>query len=289
MTRLITTLLISTMVLYGCGAETEPDPVSESEPAPESSLKLYVFDCGALRFDTVELFSIPEDETDIRELIVPCYVIEHEKGRLLWDGGLKSSVADVEGWHEVDGSDMRLDRTLADQLVELDLDLSSFDYAAFSHMHYDHVGVANELQGATLIIQRREYEAAFAEPVTVEFFDPSYYDKLKDAETLVIEGDHDVFGDGSVQILSAPGHTPGHQVLFIDLPNTGPLVLSGDLYHFRVSREKRYVPQFNFDAPKTLESMDRIEAFVAEKGATFWIEHDLALFESLKQAPLFYD
>lgn len=289
MTRLITTLLISTVILYGCGGETEPASESTSEASAKSSLKLYVFDCGKLRFETIEMFSIPEEETDVRQLIVPCYIVEHEKGRLLWDGGLKSSVADVDGWHEVDGNQMRLDKTFSDQLKELDLDMSSFDFAAFSHMHFDHVGVANELQDVTLIIQKLEHEAAFADPVTVEFFDPSYYDKLKDAETLVIEGDHDVFGDGSVRILSAPGHTPGHQVLFIDLPNTGPLVLSGDLYHFRVSREKRYVPQFNFDAPKTLESMDRIEAFVEEKGATFWIEHDLALFESLKHAPLFYD
>jgi glyoxylase-like metal-dependent hydrolase (beta-lactamase superfamily II) len=120
-------------------------------------------------------------------------------------------------------------------------------------------------------------------------FDPSLYNKLKDAERLLIEGDHDVFGDGLVRIISAPGHTPGHQVLFLDLKNSGPVILSGDLYHFAISRQDRRVPAFNFDRELTLASMDRVEALVAETGATFWIEHELALFEQLKKAPEFYD
>ena len=97
-----------------------------------------------------------------------------------------------------------------------------------------------------------------------------------------------MFGDGSVRILSAPGHTPGHQVLLVDLPETGPVLLSGDLYHFVLSREKRLVPRINVDRDATLASMDRIEALVEEAGARLWIEHDLALFEQLKKAPSHY-
>ena len=98
-----------------------------------------------------------------------------------------------------------------------------------------------------------------------------------------------VFGDGRVRILSAPGHTPGHQVLFLDLADTGPLVLSGDLYHFRLSRAERRVPTFNVDREQTLASMERVEAFVEDVGATFWIEHDLALFQELDLAPAYYE
>ena len=156
-------------------------------------------------------------------------------------------------------------------------------------MHFDHVGVANEVQGSQLIIQRAEYDAAFADPVTLPGADPSLYSNLKDAETLFIAGDHDVFGDGRVRIISAPGHTPGHQVLFIDLVNTGPIVLSGDLYHFALSRTDRRVPTFNVDADATLASMDRVEAFLEEESATLWIEHELALFEQLKKSPGYYD
>jgi N-acyl homoserine lactone hydrolase len=259
-----------------------------TEAETKSSLKLFVFDCGMLRFDSIESFSISDDETEIRDLIVPCYVVEHEKGRLLWDGGLPSKTADVDGW-QGEGMLSRLDRTLGEQLPELGLNMSSFDYAAYSHMHFDHVGVANEVNGATLIIEKKEYDAAFADEVTVPAFDPTLYNNLKDAERILIEGDHDVFGDGLVRIISAPGHTPGHQVLFIDLANSGPVVLSGDLYHFAISRQDRRVPKFNVDRDMTLASMDRVEALVEETGATLWIEHELAFFEQLNKAPAYYD
>jgi len=259
-----------------------------SEPESLADLRLYVFDCGMLRLETVEDFSVANDETDVRDLSVPCYVIEHEKGRLLWDGGLPSATADTDGW-QGEGMLLRLDRTFADQLADIDLNMSSFDLMAFSHMHFDHVGVANEVQEARLIIQKAEYDAAFADPVTLPGADPSLYNKLKDAETLFINGDHDVFGDGRVRIISAPGHTPGHQVLFIDLINTGPIVLSGDLYHFALSRAERRVPSFNVDADATLASMDRVEALLEVEDATLWIEHELALFETLNKSPEYYD
>ena len=237
-------------------------------------------------FDTVSRFSIEDDETDVRELIVPCYIVEHPDGRMLWDGGLPSSYVEAEGRP----GNARLDRTLAEQLAELDLgfDLGSLDYVAFSHMHYDHVGVANEIEGATWLVQRPEHDAMFADPVSMPAAQPELYANLRDADTVLLDGDHDVFGDGRVQILSAAGHTPGHQVLFLDLAETGPLLLSGDLYHFRLSRQQRRVPIFNFDAEMTLASMERVEAFAAEVGATFWIEHELALFQELDKAPAYY-
>jgi N-acyl homoserine lactone hydrolase len=78
-------------------------------------------------------------------------------------------------------------------------------------------------------------------------------------------------------------------VLFVDLANTGPVVLSGDLYHLAISREDRRVPEFNFDREMSLSSMDRVEALVKETGASFWIEHELAFFEQLNKAPAYYE
>jgi len=275
-------LFFAFLVITGCRVDVS------TEAETQSAVKLYVFDCGMLRFESIEDFSIADDETDIRDLIVPCYVVEHEKGRLLWDGGLPSKTADVDGW-QGEGMLARLDRTFSEQLPAIGLDMSSFDYVAFSHMHFDHVGIANEVSGATLIIQKTEYDAAFADEVTVPGVDPTLYDNLKDAERILIEGDYDVFGDGRVRIISAPGHTPGHQVLFIDLENTGPVVLSGDLYHFAISRQDRRVPGFNVDKDMTLASMDRVEALVEETGAALWIEHELAFFEQLNTAPGYYE
>jgi glyoxylase-like metal-dependent hydrolase (beta-lactamase superfamily II) len=282
MIRSATILICALLVLGGCSAGDAP--VAEQA----TSLKLYVFDCGRLRFDTLAGFSVGDDETDVRDLSVPCYMVEHENGRLLWDGGLPSATAGADGM-QVAGIGMQLDRTLAEQLKDLGLNMGSFDFMAFSHMHFDHVGVANEVEGATLLIQQSEYDAAFADPLTVLGFDPTLYDGLEFADRVLLDGDHDVFGDGKVRIISAPGHTPGHQVLFIDLENTGPVVLSGDLYHFAISREQKRVPEFNTDAEQTLESMNRVEALVDETGAQFWIEHELAWFEQLDKAPSHYD
>lgn len=259
--------------------------------AGERSPRLYVFDCGQLSFDSIESFGLNDDETDIRELAVPCYVIQHENGLLLWDGGLPTYFADEEGWQNVEGFEgnrARLDRTLAEQLADLKLTTADFDYAAFSHMHFDHVGAANELTGAVILMQKSEHDAAFGDEITNQGFLPDTYEGLRDSEFIILEGDHDLFGDGTVRILSMPGHTPGHQSLYVELNEYGPLILSGDLYHFRFNRANRRYPVFNDDPDATLKSIDRIEQLIEETGADLWIQHDLKLFNQLKKAPDYY-
>lgn len=262
--------------LAGCGAQT-------------AGPKLTVFDCGRIEIDDVALFGLTNDETSVRELFVPCYLVEHAGGRLLWDAGLPLQNVGRGELELQPGARMSYARGLPDQLAEMGLTPGDIDRVAFSHMHFDHVGAANLFAHATLWIQRPEYEAAFLHAQESEFFDPSLYSKLADAPRELLEGDADVFGDGRVRILSAPGHTPGHQVLWIDLDNLGPIVLAGDLYHFRASRELRRVPSFNSDPEQTLASMERVEAIVEETGATLWIEHDKALADGLRLAPASYD
>ena len=279
MSRLVPLVILLTWMAAGC----------RSQPTGSASLKLYVFDCGRLNYDSLEPYGIADSETPVRDLIVPCYVIEHEKGRLLWEGGLPSSLAEIDGWQEMEGGwRMRLDRTFQDQLADLDFGMSDFDYVSFSHFHFDHVGIANEVSGAKLILQQRQYEAAFADTVTTPGFSPELYSNLKASEKIVVEGDYDVFGDGRVLVMAAPGHTPGHQVLYLDLSETGPIVLSGDLYVFRVSRETQRVPTFDADPSESRESMQRFEAFLEERGAELWIGHDLARYEQLRKPPRFH-
>jgi N-acyl homoserine lactone hydrolase len=275
-------------LLSACsGGEVQETPSEASvEPSP---LKLYVFDCGYAPVHDLELFSLLVEEVALSELFVPCYLIEHAGGRLLWDAEVPAIVADSPEGMEVYGFFTKLDRTLADQLAELGIGSSDVDFVAFSHMHWDHVGQANQFTEATLLIQRAEHEAAFVDEPTVSYFERELYADLEDNETVLLEGDHDVFGDGRVVIKSAPGHTPGHQVLFLDLEGTGPIVLSGDLYHFPESRKLRRVPQFNFDREQTLASMDRVEAFLDEKAAQLWIEHDFAFAKALRKSPEFYE
>lgn len=252
-----------------------------------ASPKLYLFDCGILYLDDVAMFNLSAEETSVRELFVPCYLIEHDNGRLLWDAGLPLNVAQAEGRVALEGGHMAYERSLVDQLADMALKPADIDYAALSHLHFDHVGAANAFADSRVLMQKTEWEYAFS--AGSEFLETTLFDELKNSELIMLEGDHDVFGDGSVRIIYTPGHTPGHQALLVNLVNTGPIVLSGDLYHFRASRRLRRAPTFNFDASMTYESMDKLEAVVRETGATLWIEHDKALADILKKAPDFYD
>ena len=221
----------------------------------------------------------------MRALFVPCYLIEHDDGRMVWDAGLPLADvgprdADATSWYE---------NSFLDQLAAMELSPADIRYAAFSHMHYDHVGAANAFSGSTILIQETEYVAAFEHPEDNPVFRPPLYSEIEESDRVLLDGDHDVFGDGTVRIISAPGHTPGHQSLYLELDNFGPLILSGDLYHFEKSRELRRTPVFNTDAAETLRSMDKVEALVEETGATFWIEHSQELADSLNLAPAFYD
>ncbi len=274
------------VVLIACGAPSATEDQTAAEPAVEP-LQLTVFDCGRLRLENVAMFGLTNDETPVRELFVPCYVIDHPDGSLLWDGGMPSSTPAQWSPLEGGGGEQMLAQPLSEQLAAMGRNMS-FHYVAFSHLHFDHVGVANEVAAGTWLVQRTEHEAAFGDSVELAAFQPALYEGLRDANTQLLDGDHDVFGDGRVVIVSAPGHTPGHQVLFVDLEETGPIVLSGDLYHFKESREMGKVPVFNWKQDVTRESFERVESFLEEKGATLWIEHELAFHETLELAPHSY-
>ena len=255
----------------------------------QSAPKLYVFDCGLLSFEDVSRFSVENHETDVRQMFVPCYLIEHEEGLLLWDAGLP---IDIAGRGPVDrrpGTWIRYDVSIVDQLASMNLAPADIDYLAVSHMHFDHAGGVEPFAGSTLLIQQAEYEAAFQRADQISGYEPPLYSALEDSERVLLNGDHDVFSDGTVRIISTPGHTPGHQVLLVDLAETGPIVLSGDLYHFEESRAWRRVPTFNVDAEQTLASMDKVERLLEETGATLWIEHNLELANGLRKAPDFYE
>lgn len=269
------------LTLLGCAANSGA-PVSTGP-------KLYVMDCGSLTLTDVSAFGLTNEDTDVRDLFVPCYLIESNGATLLWDAGLPLAAVGKGDVPYGPTGVLRYNVSVIDQLAELGYAPKDIDFLALSHLHFDHAGAANLFKDSTLLIQRPEYEAAFEAGDVIEVFDPSLYSELRDSEKIVLDGDHDVFGDGRVKVISAYGHTPGHQVLFIDLENTGPLVLSGDLYHFRFSRENRRTPVFNTSRERTLEAMDKVEALLEETGATLWIEHDQALADTLRKAPGFYD
>lgn len=280
--RTLCLLWWSAIFLGACSVAPQPAATPE-----KADLRLYVFDCGRVRVDDVRLFGLSPDDTAVRELFVPCYLIEHERGRLLWEAGVPQELATADGWVEAGFLAQRLDRTLASQLDALGLSPEDVDWLAVSHFHSDHVGAAAAFAGATLLIQQQEHANAFGPEAQHHFFDPDLYAALADGPRQLLQGQHDVFGDGRVLLLPAPGHTPGHQVLYVDLSDHGPLLLAGDVYHFEASRRLRAVPQFNHDREQTLRSMDRIEVFAEQQEARILLGHSLEQHEQLPRAPAY--
>jgi len=185
---------------------------------------------------------------------------------------------------------MSVPKRLSDQLAEIGVAPGDVSRLAMSHLHFDHAGNANDYASATWLVQRPELEVAFDSTAAPEYgFFTSLYDALESSQKVVLEGDHDVFGDGRVVIKFTPGHTMGHQALFVDLAEYGPVVLSGDLWHFTAQREARRVPNFNYDAEMTRASMDSIESLIGETGATLWIGHDAEQNAAIPHSPDFID
>ena len=119
---------------------------------------------------------------------------------------------------------------------------------------------------------------------------PSTFADLKNGKTVLIAtDDHDVFGDGTVVLKLAKGHTPGHQVLYVKLARTGGVVLSGDLYHYPEERTLNRLPTFEFDVDQTRESRTALDAFLKQTGAQLWIQHDLVGMAKTRKAPAYYE
>jgi glyoxylase-like metal-dependent hydrolase (beta-lactamase superfamily II) len=158
-----------------------------------------------------------------------------------------------------------------------------------SHYHSDHTANANAFAGSTWIVQKAERDAMFA-ATPAQIMAPATYSALKDAKTKVLDNeDFDVFGDGSVVVMTTPGHTPGHQVLFVKTAKRGPIVLAGDLYHYPEERTTGKTPSFEFNAAQSKVSRNRIEIFLRQTGAQLWIEHDIATHANLPKSPKYVE
>lgn len=250
--------------------------------------RMYVLYCGESRTEDVSAnWSPGVDVGQAREFSNNCYLIRHDKGWMLWDTGLSDSIASKPEGVSVMGGllVLRVERTLASQLAEIGLSPADVGHLAISHFHSDHCGNANLFTAATLYIQQPEYDAAFGPDPAKFGFVPANYEKLRANTVIRLNGDHDVFGDGSVVILSTPGHTPGHQSLLVRLPRSGAVVLSGDMVHFDSNWSNRRVPARNFDRDLSARTMERMAAFLTARNARLWINHDRVQSAAIAHAP----
>jgi glyoxylase-like metal-dependent hydrolase (beta-lactamase superfamily II) len=250
--------------------------------------RMFVLECGESRTNDVSANWSPGVNVGVaRDFSDNCYLIQHGERLFLWDSGMSDAIADKpEGVSSASGLlTMWVRKTLASQLRTLGIAPTDVTDIAFSHFHSDHVGNANLFTSAKVYIQEPEYEAAFGPNASKFGFAPPLYEKLKSNPTVKLNGDHDVFGDGSVLILSTPGHTPGHQCLLVRLPERGAVVLSGDMVHFEENWRERRVPSRNFNKEQSLQSMERIAALLSVEHAELWINHDKAQSAAVPKAP----
>ncbi len=283
------TLLFLIVLVFACkeNKNENSDTATVPKEVKKPNIKLYTFDGGKVMVNNLELFS--QDTTyhgKTKEFADAFYVISHPNGNLMWDAGLPETLVglpepftDPSGAFTVSRKD-----SVVNQLKSIGMGIDDIKYIALSHSHFDHTGHANTFKNATWLVQEIEYDSITS--ATSQKTNTDNYNAIKElTNTKKLNGDFDVFGDGSVVIKSMPGHTPGHQVLYLDLIEHGPLLLSGDLYHLYENREHKRVPIFNFDVDQTLKSMDKFEAFAKENKAKVYLQHQKEDFNKMPKAP----
>jgi N-acyl homoserine lactone hydrolase len=266
-----------------------PAAQAENKPQLPKSPRLYVFDCGTIHAMGVETYGFKAGEVPMRDFIVPCYLIVHPKGTLMWDVGVVPDRLIPPGGAPFTQGISTVRQGLKPQLAAVGFTPADITYLSLSHYHSDHTANANDFAASTWLVRQTERDAMFAEK-PARIIQQDSFSALKNSKTIVMKQDeYDVFGDGKVIIKSAPGHTPGHTVLYLKLKKSGPILVAGDLYHFPEERTMNRFPTFEFDKEQSAASRAMIDAFLKKTGVQLWIEHDLATFEKLKKAPEFYE
>jgi glyoxylase-like metal-dependent hydrolase (beta-lactamase superfamily II) len=284
-------LMLSSGVLLAAQTPTR------TKASPPSDLRLYLFDCGMLTMSTEGVTRYHVTPSEVREtrMPVPCFLVAHPKGTLMWDVGVipdatveKAGAAGAR--YDVNSTAAALvKRTLRSQLSEIGYSPADITYVAVSHAHKDHTANLNQFASSTWLVPPSERE--FMWTPGNERVEPTFYAQLENSKSIAIDKEeYDVFGDGRVIVKAAPGHTPGHQVLVLQLTSTGRVMLAGDLYHYPPERTLRRAPPDNeFNVQQSAASRAMIEDYLKRTNTTIWIEHDFATIEKLKKSPAYHD
>lgn len=255
-------------------------------PVHAADTELWRLDCGQITVRDLSVFSDNFAYAgQTRTLTDSCYLIRHGQDYMLWDSGLPAGLlgASVDP-SAAFGPTLKID--LPTQLAQISVKPDQIKYLGISHNHFDHTGQASSFPRATLLIGAADFAALKSNPLPFAV-DPAPLKPWLDgkAKTETVTGDRDVFGDGSVVVLAAPGHTPGETALLVRLPKTGAVLLSGDVVHFAEQWAHRGVPTFNADRADTLASMERLQAIATELKATLIVQHEPADIARLPAFP----
>jgi N-acyl homoserine lactone hydrolase len=270
MNRTLTSLALGASLLTGLA--------TAANAAPDVSLAR--FDCGTPQAPVAvnQRFSDTFAYGDLKlQFVFSCYLIKHGDDYMLWDTG-----------HATTAPNVAPKVSLVDYLAKIDVKPDQIKYVGISHYHADHTGQVASFPKATVLIGNREWEAITSpKPAQGVNFKPfeSWIKGEGKVEPLAL--DKDVFEDGTVIVLSTPGHTPGHSSLLVKLAGMGPVILSGDAIHFRENANSSGVPAFNYDRAQTVASVERLKTIAANLKGTIIIQHDARDVEKLPVFPAF--
>ena len=253
--------------------------------------RLYVIECGENHTKDLSRWTPGENVGKAHVFGDHCYLIKHAKGWMLWDSGIADRISAMPNGQTNPAGTITafMKKPLADSLKEIGLSPADIGHFAMSHSHGDHSGNANLFATSTVYMQEAEYNAVFGLTPEKYNFAAANFARLRESKFVRLNGDHDVFGDGSVVIKAAPGHTPGHQVLVVRLPKRGPVMLSGDMVHLVYSWDRNIVPAFNFDVEGSRRSIAAMKEYNRQTGTQIWVNHDKEQHASLPKAPAYVE
>ena len=253
--------------------------------AKSPSLRLYTVDCGRIDFEDEKVFSdTGEHDGEKGVMPVSCFLIRHDNEWMLWDAGLGDEIAASPDGRTVVGLHFRVLRTLAAQLASLGLQPSDIRYVGLSHLHADHSGNVGLFSRATFLLSPKDLAWASTKP-TPDGVRPDVVSVINRSRIEPVPGDFDVFGDGTVRMISTPGHTPGHHSLLIRLSKTGSILLLGDVAHFQVNYDENLVPTGNVSRAETLASIGRVKGLAKHWRARVVIQHANNVFDQFPRLP----
>jgi len=262
---------------------------AQKRPAAPKTPRLYIFDNGDISGLDPKIFGFAREELKSVDFVNQSYLIVHPRGTVMFDtGGIGDDKFPAGGGAAKEGI-MTATKKLVPQMRAAGYTPADVTYLVMSHYHSDHTGNANLFAGATWIVQKAERDFMFGDKPQ-GIIQPATYSALKTSKTKILDDeDFDIFGDGTVVVKTTPGHTPGHQVLFVKLARTGPILLAGDLYHYPEEIATGKTPTFEFDAAISAKSRAAMQAFVKQTGAKLWIEHDKPTHANLPKSPKYLD
>jgi N-acyl homoserine lactone hydrolase len=264
----------------GCLVAVAPATAQPARPGVE----MWRLDCGEIGVTDLNVFSDTHAYVGRQMTLTDsCYLIRNGDRYLLWDAGL---TGDLIGNNRQDGVfRLSLRERIVTQLARIGVQPGQITFVGVSHYHFDHIGQLADFPGATLLIGNGDWDVVRGSGAPANLAAPFRRWIDGGASVQPLRGDHDVFGDGSVTVLNMPGHTPGHRSLLVRLPRTGPVMLTGDLYHFTENMRTGRMPIFNTDRADTLASMARFQEIARNLRARIIIQHEPADVRRLPAFP----